>query len=99
MHLQWAWGLVVGVLAGRGEARCSLAWCPSRTQLHCHLGVGVEPQGKVCVSGWFCTTPTLYAASVKQDLLDQVKCFSVRQLLCPVPQRAGAEIMHVLLSL
>lgn len=32
---------------------------------------------KVFVSGWFCTTHTLYMASVRQGgFLDRVKCFS-----------------------
>lgn len=53
----------------------------------------------VCGSGWFCTTPTLHVASVRQNLPDHVKCFSVRQLLCPVSQRAVLGLRCVRLSL
>lgn len=42
--LQWVMVVCAGVA---GWERVKLAWFPHRTQLHCHLGEGAEPQGKV----------------------------------------------------
>lgn len=95
--LQWVMVVCAGVA---GWERVKLAWFPHRTPLHCHLGEGAEPQGKVWVCQevvWYNTS--LSAAGVRQDLLDHVKRFSVRHPLWPVLQRVVAGLMHVLISL
>lgn len=84
--------VVCGRVAGWESVKMDVPWLRAPAG-HCHAVLWewvLSHRGKcVCVSGRLCTT-TLCVATVRQDLLDHVKYFSVRQLLCPLSQRAVA---------
>lgn len=98
--LQWVI-VVCSRVAGWERVKLDVPWLGAPAG-HCHTVLWeqvLSHKGKcVCVTGWF-FIPTIYVASVRQDLLDHVKCFSVRQLLCPLLQRVVGGLMHVLFSL
>lgn len=100
MLLQWVM-VVCSRVAGWERVKPGVPWLGAPAG-HLYTVIWervLSHRGKCVCQWWFCTARTLYVASVRQDLLDHVKCFSVRQLLGPVSQRAVAGLMHVLLSL